>query len=182
MATRAFAVWERPRHVVRWRRQSTMRVRERQFPYALCCPASSHRPTAVLDAPNLGPYRGGMAVFRTLLLVLAVLHGAFTALTAMVGAFADGGSFWERLLLILIHPLAAAGLLLLVFRPRLSTTMVRAIAALLAVNVLADLTLAQLIAGGSIKGDWQLAVIFAAVPAVGLVYALTVPRLRRQSR
>ena len=123
-----------------------------------------------------------MAVFRMLLLVLAILHGAFTVLTAMVGAFADGGSFWERLLLILIHPLGAAGLLLLVLHPRLSTTMVRAIAALLAVNVLADLTLALLIAGGSVKGDWQLAVIFAVVPAVGLVYVLTASRLRRQPR
>ncbi len=100
----------------------------------------------------------------------------------MVGAFADGGSFWERLLLILIHPLGAAGLLLLVLRPWLSTKMVRAIAALLIVIVLADLTLAQLIAGGLVKGDWELAAIFAVVPAIGIVYALTVPRLRRQSR
>ena len=146
------------------------------------CPRRRVDRPLFLTTPKLGPYRGGMAVFRMLLIVLAVLHGAFTALTAVVGAFADGGSAWERLLLILIHPLAAAGLLLLVLRPRLSTTMVRAIAALLTVNVLADLALAQLIASGSVKGDWQLAVMFAVVPAIGLVYALTVPRLRRQSR
>ena len=99
-----------------------------------------------------------------------------------VGSFADGGSFWERLLLILIHPLGAIGLLLLLLRPRLSTTMVRAVAALLIVNVFADLTLAQLIARGFVKGDWQLAVIFAVAPAVGIVYAPARSRLQSQPR
>ena len=36
----------------------------------------------------------------------------------------------------------------------------------------ADLVLAQRIASGAVKGDWELAVVFSAVPAVSIVYAM----------
>jgi hypothetical protein len=113
------------------------------------------------------------------MLVLAVVQTAFAGFTALVGAFADGGDLWSRLLVILIHPLCAAGMLLLVLLPRPATAVVLAIAGLLAVNVVADLTFAQLIAGGSVKGDWWLPLIFSVVPAVGIVYALTLLRAAR---
>ena len=113
------------------------------------------------------------------MLVLAVVQTAFAGFTALVGAFADGGDLWSRLLVILIHPLCAAGMLLLVLLPRPATAVVLAIAGLLAVNVVADLTFAQLIAGGSVKGDWWLPLIFSVVPAIGIVYALTLLRAAR---
>lgn len=120
-----------------------------------------------------------MTTFRAPMLVLAVVQTAFAGFTALVGAFADGGDLWSRLLVILIHPLCAAGMLLLVLLPRPATAVVLAIAGLLAVNVVADLTFAQLIAGGSVKGDWWLPLIFSVVPAVGIVYALTLLRAAR---
>ena len=107
------------------------------------------------------------------MLVLAVLHGLFVLLTAMVGSFADAGSLAERLLLVLLHPLAAGGLLALVLAPRLSPAALRVIITLLVVNVVADLVLTLLIAQGSVKGDWGLALVFAVVPAIGIVFALT---------
>ena len=70
-------------------------------------------------------------------------------------------------------------MLLLVLLPRPATAVVIAIAGLLAVNVVADLTFAQLIAGGSVKGDWWLPLIFSVVPAIGIVYALTLFRTAR---
>ena len=63
-----------------------------------------------------------MTIFRTSVTVLAVIHAAFVGLTSLVGAFADGGDVWQRLLLILLHPLGAAGVLLLVLRPPRATT------------------------------------------------------------
>ena len=63
-----------------------------------------------------------MASFRISVTVLAVIHAAFVGLTSLVGAFANGGDVWQRLLLVLLHPLGAAGVLLLVLRPRLATT------------------------------------------------------------
>ena len=113
-----------------------------------------------------------MTRFREAVRVLAVMHAAFAGFTAMVGAFADGGDVWQRLLLVLLHPLGAASVLVLVLRPRLATTTILALAALLTANVIADLGLAQLIAAGRVRGDWGLALAFAVVPVIGVVYAL----------
>ena len=120
-----------------------------------------------------------MTSFRMSVTVLAVLHAVFAGFTAMVGAFANGGDVWQRLLVVLLHPLGAAGVLLLVLRPRLSTTTIRAVVALLTANVIADLGLAQLIAAGSVRGDWELALAFSVVPVIGVVYALALLRTAR---
>ncbi len=93
-------------------------------------------------------------------------------LTAVVGAFADGGDVWSRLVVVLLHPLSAASLLLLVLSPRLATAMALAIVVLLLVTVAADLSIALAIARGAVKGDWELPVVFAVIPALGVIYAL----------
>ncbi len=113
-----------------------------------------------------------MTSFRISVTVLAVIHAAFVGLTSLVGAFANGGDVWQRLLLVLLHPLGAAGVLLLVLRPRLAATPILALVALLTATVIADLGLAQLIAEGSVRGDWELALAFSVVPAIGIIYAL----------
>ena len=113
-----------------------------------------------------------MSVFRILLSILAVFHALFAGFTALVGAFANGGGIWERLLLMLLHPLGAAGVLVLVLAPRLPRIANLTIAAVILVVVIADLVLAQRIAAGAVKGDWELAVVFSAVPAVSIVYAM----------
>ena len=113
------------------------------------------------------------------MLVLAIVQIVLAGFTALVGAFADGGGIWSRLLIVLLHPLCAAGLLLLVLLPKPATVTVLAIAALLAVNVIADLSVALMIAGGAVKGDWPLPLIFSVIPAIGVVYALTLLRTAR---
>ena len=117
-----------------------------------------------------------MTVFRTITLVLAVLQVLFTAFTGMVGAFADGGDIWSRLLLIAVHPLCAVALLVLVLLPRTAPAIAYAVAALLLASIVADLTFALLIAAGMVKGDWWLPLVFTVVPVVGVVYALTLAR------
>ncbi len=118
-------------------------------------------------------YHAGMAVFRIAVLLLGVIHALFVGLTSLVGAFADGGDIWQRLVVVLVHPLGAAGVLVLVLVPRLASTATLGIAAVLLANVIVDLALAQKIAAGAVKGDWELAVLFATVPVVGLAYALS---------
>ena len=118
-------------------------------------------------------YHAGMAAFRIAVLLLGVIHVLFVGLTSLVGAFADGGDIWQRLVVLLAHPLGAAGVLLLVLVPRLARTATLGIAAVLLANVIADLALAQRIATGAVKGDWELAVVFAVVPVVGMAYALS---------
>ena len=120
-----------------------------------------------------------MTIYRVLIFVLAVLHLLFAGMIGLVGAFADGGSVPERLVVVIVHPLSAIGLLLMVVLPGLSLTAVRVITALLGVNVTADMVIALLIAGGTLKGDWPLPLVFAVVPAIGIVYAART-RLRPQ--
>ena len=109
---------------------------------------------------------------RIAMLVLAFVYAGLAMLTAAVGSFADGGDIWSRLVLVLLHPLAAGALLLLVLRATASRKLVLAIAALLLATVAADLSLAAAIAGGAMKGDWELPVIFAVLPTLGVLYAL----------
>ena len=124
-------------------------------------------------------YNVSMTSFRMSVTVLAVMHAVFAGFTALVGAFANGGDVWQRLLVVLLHPLGAAGVLVLVLRPRLATTTILTLAALLTVNVIADLGLAQLMAAGRVRGDWELALAFSVVPVIGVVYALALLRTAR---
>ena len=126
-----------------------------------------------------GTYHVSMTSFRMSVTVLAMMHALFAGFTALVGAFANGGDVWQRLLVVLLHPLGAAGVLVLVLRPRLATTTILAVATLLTVNVVADLGLAQLMAAGRVRGDWELALAFSVVPVIGVVYALALLRTAR---
>ena len=76
----------------------------------------------------LGLYRS-CAPRQISVTILAVIHAVFAGFTALVGAFANGGDVWQRLLVVLLHPLGATGLLLLVLRPCLATTKVLAMGA-----------------------------------------------------
>ena len=107
------------------------------------------------------------------MLVLAIVHALFVGLTALVGAIADGGDIWSRLLIVLVHPLCAAGMLALFSFQRPATLAIVAAALTMVVNVAGDLSFAWLVAAGSVKGDWWLPLSFSVVPAVGIVYALT---------
>ncbi len=46
-------------------------------------------------------------------------------------------------------------------------------------NAVADLGLAQLMAAGRVRGDWELALAFSVVPVIGVVYALALLRTAR---
>ena len=136
---------------------------------------------ALLTPPSVQGYPAGMRLLRVPMLVLAVTQAALAGLTAMVGAFADGGDIWSRLVVVLLHPLSAASLLLLVLSPRLSRAKMLAIAALLLATVAADLWLALAIGRGVVKGDWGLPVVFSVIPALGVVYALILARAPTRS-
>ncbi len=117
-----------------------------------------------------------MKALRVVLMLLGIVHILFVGLTAVVGSFADGGDVWSRLLLTLLHPIAAIAILFLVFvriPPRRVTSIV---AAILAINIVADVVVAALIASGAIKGDWGLPLAFVVVPAIAIVYAVLILR------
>ena len=113
-----------------------------------------------------------MNVFRIVVLVLAIVQVVFTGFTAAVGSFADGGDVWQRLLLVVLHPACAVALLLLALQRSPVKKVALAVMALLLVNVAADVALWSAIERGVIKGDSWLALVFAVIPAVGIVYAM----------
>ena len=138
-------------------------------------------PRRSLTPPSVQGYHAGMRLLRVPMLVLAVIQAALAGLTAMVGAFADGGDIWSRLVVVLLHPLCAASLLILVLSSRLSRERMLVIAALLLATVAVDLSLALAIGRGAVKGDWELLVVFSVIPALGVVYALLLARAPTRS-
>ena len=112
-----------------------------------------------------------MTAFRITLIVLSIINILFTLLTAAVGLFADGGDTWSRLVISGLHPLAAVAIVLLAYIPRPNSTLVFAIIAILTINIIADITLASLIAAETIKGDWPLPLVFSAIPTIAIIYA-----------
>ena len=117
-----------------------------------------------------------MTAFRITLMVLAIVHMLFAGFTALVGAFADGGNIWERLVVSALHPIVAIALLTLIFVPRPPKSFIIVVTGLLTANIIADVTFAISIAAGVVKGDAWLALVFSVVPAIALIYAIN--RLR----
>ena len=113
-----------------------------------------------------------MSIFRIAMMVLAIINFLFAALTAIVGQFADGGDIWSRLILSVLHPTSAIAILALVFIPRPKPALIKGTIALLLINIVADASLATLIATGAIKGDWPLPIVFTVVPAIAILYAV----------
>ena len=108
--------------------------------------------------------------------VVAVIYGFLAALLALVGSFADGDDVWARVLVTLVHPLSAVGLLAAAFVRTLRKPVVAAIAVVLFATALADGYFAVSIANGSTKGDWQLPAVLAVVPVLGFLYAVSLLR------
>ena len=121
-----------------------------------------------------------MTAFRITLMVLAIVHMLFAGLTALVGAFADGGNIWERLVVSALHPIVAIALLALIFVPRPPKTFIIVVTGLLTANIIADVTFAISIAAGVVKGDAWLALVFSVVPAIALIYAINRLRIHNE--
>lgn len=117
--------------------------------------------------------------FRTITLVLAIAQVVLISFTGIVGAFANGGDLWLLLLLIGVHPICAGALLVFLVLPRPTPVIAYIVAALLATNIFADLTVALLIGMGTVTGDWWMPLIFSVIPVVGLAYVLTLARQER---
>ena len=112
-----------------------------------------------------------MTGLRVVMTILASLHLGWSALTALVANFADGGSVPERLLLSAVHPLAAVLLLYAVVSSGRPSQLIRITTlAMLSVSIVGDVLVAVLISQGTLRGDWSLPLTFAVVPVIGLLY------------
>lgn len=108
--------------------------------------------------------------------VLAFVQLFIALFVAMVGSFADGGHWWDRLLLVGVHPVAAVLLLTLLMRKEVSRVLAGFAVLLLSINVAADGALSLSIATGATKGDWWLPLVFAVIPLIALPYCISTLR------
>lgn len=114
-----------------------------------------------------------MKTFRIAMIALALLQALLVSFGMLIGAFADGGYWWERLPMLIVHPAAAVALLALTLPPRppvLRWTV--AALALLSLNLAADAAMSVAIGAGFARGDWWLPLVFSVIPAVVLVFTL----------
>ena len=107
---------------------------------------------------------------RIALTALAVVQLIIAGLVGMVGLFADGGGVFSRVLLAVIHPVAAVALIVALAarapKPRLDAIAV----ALALASVAADAYISLAILAGAIRGDAWLPLAFAAIPAIAVAY------------
>ena len=115
-------------------------------------------------------------IFLIVMRILAAVQVLLAGMTALTGGFADGGEWWERLSLVLIHPVVAVVLAVLVFMPQPSRMLVIATAILLLVNIAADALLSFAILSGITRGDWWLPLIFSLIPLIALGYCMALVR------
>ncbi len=122
-----------------------------------------------------------MTAFRRTMMVLAIINVLFALLAAAVGSFADGGDIWSRLVISVLHPIAAIAIIFLVFVPRSNTALLFGITAILAINIISAIALASLIAAEVVKGDWPLPLVFAPIPTIAIIYAVLILRTHPSS-
>ena len=114
-----------------------------------------------------------MKTLRVAMIALAIVQVVLTGFTSLVGGFADGGSVWERALIMVVHPVAAIALLVMVLTLRTAAKwLTRVAVVLLLVSIAGDVAVYVAISEGTIKGDKSLALIFAIIPVIGVVYGL----------
>ena len=113
-----------------------------------------------------------MKVVHIAMVALAIVQMLLTGFTALVGAFADGGSVWERALIMVVHPVAAIALLVMVLTPRAARWLTRVAVVLLLVSIAGDVAAYVAISEGAMRGDKSLTFIFATIPVIGVVYGL----------
>lgn len=121
-----------------------------------------------------------MKAFRIGLFALAILYAIGALGGVLIGSFADGGTWWQYITVIVAQPLAAIALVALVAtRPEaLAALAQRLITTALVVAVALNGFGAMMIAQGAIRGDWWLPLAFALIPAIGLAYMATLARNR----
>ena len=113
-----------------------------------------------------------MNSLRVPLIILAVVQALLAAFGLLISTFADGGFWWERISLVLLHPLAAIALLGLLLVGRPAPWLAGLALTLLSLGILGSLAMSGAILSGLTRGDWWLPLVWAIIPLLSLPYAL----------
>lgn len=119
---------------------------------------------------------GRVSGWLRFLRVLAVIQVVIIALPTLAAGFADGGQWWERLVLGVLQPASALLILVLVWQATPAVRLVRFTTAVLAAHVIANGAISVMILTDVIRGDWFLPLIFVPIPLVILTYCFHLRR------
>lgn len=120
-----------------------------------------------------------MNSLRVPLIVLAVGYALLALFGLAMSTFADGG-LWARIPLLLLHPLAVASLLWLLFTARPTPTLAGVTLALLLLGIIGSLASSGAILSSLTRGDWWLPLVWAIVPLLSLPYVISFLGGRRE--
>ena len=113
-----------------------------------------------------------MNSLRVPLIVLAAVYALLSAFGLAISTFADGGFWWERIPMVLLHPLAVIALFWMLFTARPTPTLAGVTLALLLLSILGDAILGVTYGMGVLRGDWWLPLVWAIVPLLSLPYVI----------
>ena len=113
-----------------------------------------------------------MNSLRVPLIILAVVQSLLAAFGLFISTFADGGFWWERISLVLLHPLAAIALLGLLLVGRPAPWLAGLALTLLSLGILGSLAMSGAILTGQTRGDWWLPLVWDIIPLLSLPYAI----------
>ena len=113
-----------------------------------------------------------MNSLRVPLIILAVVQALLAAFGLFISTFADGGFWWERISLVLLHPLAAIALLGLLLVGRPAPWLAGLALTLLSLGIIGSLAMSGAILSGLTRGDWWLPLVWAIIPLLSLPYAI----------
>ena len=114
-----------------------------------------------------------MNSLRVPLIILAVVQAVLAAGGLALSLFADGGYWWwERIPLVLLHPLVVIALLGLLLSGRPTPRLAGIALTLLLLSIIGSVALSGTMAVGLTKGDWWLPLAWAVIPLLSLPYAL----------
>lgn len=113
-----------------------------------------------------------MNSLRVPLIILAVAQAVLAAWGLGISLFADGGVWWERIPLVLLHPLAVIALLGLLLSGRPTPRLAGIALTLLLLSIIGSVALSGTMAVGLTNGDWWLPLAWAVIPLLSLPYAI----------
>ena len=108
--------------------------------------------------------------------ILTAVQSLLVLFGMAASTFADGGFWWERLPMVLFHPLAVIALFWLLLRQALTARPTPRLAgvtlSLLLLSIIGSLALSGAILGGLTKGDWWLPLVWVIIPLLSLPYVI----------
>ena len=140
-----------------------------------CAPQDDEQYAEVMEHPQVSRTFG--AWWLWVLAIIHLLYVGFVAADYWSSDYSVNSYIWFRLVIYVLHPIAALALLALLFAKHSVNATVLLVTSLLGVNITADIIIAFI--GIAKNGGWLLPLTFSVIPAIAITYVVI--QLRSQN-